>query len=116
MTRFIADENIPSRVIKRLRDTGYDVVTVAEAATAGIRNYELAELSGRIGRVVLTRDADFTRLRQSLRQSRKVIYIRARGDPRQLADLVLSHIGGCLALLEDHNVVVLDEEGCHAGS
>jgi hypothetical protein len=60
MTRFIADENIPSRVIGRLPDAGHDVVTVDEAASAGIRNYEFAELSARIGRVVLTRDADFT--------------------------------------------------------
>ena len=113
MTEFIADENIPSRVIRRLRDAGYDVVTVGEAASAGIRNYELAELSARIGRVVLTRDADFTTLRQSMRQRMKVIYIRGTGDPYQLADLVLSTIGNCLKLLEEHNVVVLDEDGCH---
>jgi len=63
MNRFIADENIPSRVIERLRDAGYDVVTVSEAAAPGIRNDELAEVSLRIGRVVLSRDADFTRLK-----------------------------------------------------
>ena len=96
MTRFMADENIPSRVIRRLRDAGHAVVTVDEAASAGIRNYELAELSARIGRVLLTRDADFTSLRQSVRQRMKVIYIRGTGDPHQLADLVLSHIGHCL--------------------
>lgn len=109
--KFIADENIPSRVVKTLRDAGYDVATVAEAASAGVRNYELAELSVRIGRTVLTRDADFTRLKQSLMQSIKVIYIQMSGDPSRLADLVLAHIGSCVKLLESGNIVVLDETG-----
>jgi predicted nuclease of predicted toxin-antitoxin system len=61
----------------------------------------------------INRDADFTTLRQSMRQRMKVIYIRGTGDPHQLADLVLSTIGHCLKLLEEHNVVVLDEDGCH---
>ena len=34
----------------------------------------------------------------------KAIYIRGTGDPHQLADLVLSHIGHCLTLLEEHSV------------
>lgn len=114
MTRFIADENIPSRVIEKLREAGYDVVTVGEAASAGIRNYQLAELSVRIARVLLTRDADFTRLKRSLMQSVKVIYIQVGGDPHQLTNLVLSHIDSCASLLESRNVVVLDEDGCHA--
>lgn len=114
MFKFIADENIPTQVIKRLRVAGYGVLTVAEALSAGVRNHELAELSLKIGRVVLTRDADFTRLKRPLMQSVRVIYVQVSGDPSRLADLVLKHIGGCLALLESRNVVVLDEEGCHA--
>jgi len=86
---------------------------VYEAASGGIRNYELAELSARIDRVLLSRDADFTTLRRSLSEKLKVLYIHGTGDPNQLADLVLSHIGHCLTLLEEHNVVVLDEDGCH---
>jgi predicted nuclease of predicted toxin-antitoxin system len=113
MNRFIADENIPSRVISKLRDAGHDVVTGAEAASAGIRNDELAELSARIGRILLTGDADFTTLRQPVREKVKVIYIRGRSDPHQLADLICSTIGNYVKLLEEHNVVVLDEDGCH---
>ena len=48
MTLFIADKSIPSHVIRGLREAGYDVLTVAEAASAGISDYELAELSARI--------------------------------------------------------------------
>jgi len=113
MTAFIADENVPSRVIKKLRDAGHDVVTVSQAASAGIRNYELAELSVRIGRVLLTRDADFAALRQSLGKKMKVIYIRGSGDPHQLTNLVLSKIDNCLTLIKKHNIVILDEKGCH---
>jgi len=113
MNQFIADENIPSHVIRKLRNAGHDVVTVAEAASAGTRNYELAELSARIGRILLTRDADFTTLRQSVRHRVKVIYIRGVSDPDQLANLISSTLSHCLKLLKEHNVVVLDEDGCH---
>jgi len=62
MPKFIADENIPTRVVRLLRGAGYDVITVAEALSAGVKNHELAELSLRMSRAILTRDADFTRL------------------------------------------------------
>jgi len=114
MLRFIADENVPSRVVKRLRDIGHEVITVTEAGSAGIRNDELAELSVRLGRVVLTRDADFTRLRQPLVSSLKVIYIHARRDPSRIADLVSKYIDNCIKLLETQNITVLDEDGCHS--
>ena len=113
MFKFIADENIPSLVVRKLRGAGYDAATVPEVAQTGIKNYEVAELSVRIGRVVLSRDADFTRLSGSLRRNLKVIYVRMSGDPSQLADLVLAHIGDCARLLETKSTVVLDEDGCH---
>jgi predicted nuclease of predicted toxin-antitoxin system len=114
MPKFIADENIPTRVVRLLRDAGYDVITVAEALSAGIKNHELAELSLRMGPAILTRDADFTRLKRPLMQSVKVIYMQLSGEPSRLADLVLRHIGNFLTLLESQNVVILDEDGCHA--
>lgn len=113
MQKLIADENIPTHVVRALRGAGYDVTTVAEALSAGIKNHELAELSVRTGRTILTRDADFTRLRRPLMQNLRVVYIQTSGEPARLADLVLKHLGNCLRLLETQNVVVLDENGCH---
>ncbi|MEM3004787.1 MAG: hypothetical protein QXK96_05775, partial [Candidatus Bathyarchaeia archaeon] len=70
-------------------------------------------LSARLGRVVLTRGADFTRMKHPLASILKVIYIRARGDSSRIADLVSTHIDSCIRLLGSHNITVLDEDGCH---
>jgi len=63
--------------------------------------------------IILTRDADFTRLRQSLMRKIKVVYIRLSGDPNSVAQHVLNNIEGCINVLQDHNVAILDEEGPH---
>jgi predicted nuclease of predicted toxin-antitoxin system len=62
----------------------------------------------------MTRDADFTRLNRSLLKRVKVIYIQPNGEPAQLAELVLQHIGTCPELLSKQRILVLDQEGCHA--
>ena len=82
--RFIADENIPFRIIEELRKAGYDVLGVKDVAYAGIRNNELAEISIRLERVIITRDADFTRLTEPLVSMIKVIYMRITGDPSEI--------------------------------
>jgi len=110
--KFIADENIPFQVVESLREAGYEVATISEAAHPGMRNDELAKLSIQLGMIILTRDADFTRLRQSLMKKIKV-YIKLSGDPNSIAQHVLNNIEGCINILQDHNVAMLDEEGSH---
>ncbi len=111
--KFIADENVPFQVVETLRKAGYEVATTSEAAHPGIRNDELAKLSIQLGMTIITRDADFTRLRQSLMRKIKVIYIRLTGDPSNMAQNILDNIEGCINILQDHNVVMLDQEGFH---
>jgi len=79
-----------------------------------MRNDELAKLSIQPGMIILTRDADFTRLRQSLMKKIKVVYIRLSGDPSGMTQHVLNNIERCINILQDHNVAMLDEEGSHA--
>jgi len=111
--KFIADENIPFKVVEALRQAGYEVATISEAAHPGMKNDELAKLSIQLERIILTRDADFTHLRQSLMRKIKVVYIRLSGDPNSIAQQVLDNIEGCTDILRDHNVAMLDQEGCH---
>lgn len=111
--KFIADENIPFQVIESLREAGYEVATVTEAAHPGIKNDELAKLSIQLQRTIITRDADFTRLRKPLMRKIKVVYIRLSGDPNTIAQHILNNMESCINILQDHNVAMLDEEGCH---
>lgn len=111
--KFVAGENVPFQVVDVLREAGYEVATISEAAHPGIRNDELAKLSIQLGMIVVTRDADFTRLRPSLMRKIKVVYVRLSGDPNSIAQHVLGNIEGCIRVLQDHSVVMLDEEGCH---
>jgi len=112
--RLIADENIPFRIIEKLRKVGHDVLTVTDVARPGIGNSELAEISARLDGVIMTRDADFTRLTRPLLKRVKVIYVNLSGDPNGMAQLVLDCMKECDSILQRHNVVVLDDEGCHA--
>jgi len=111
--KFIADENVPFQVVDILREAGYEVTTISEVAHPGMKNDEFAKLSIQLKMIILTRDADFTHLRQSLMRKIKAIYIRLSGDPDSVAQCVLGKIEKCISTLQDHNVVMLDEEGCH---
>lgn len=44
----------------------------------------------------------------------KVVYIRLIGDLNKIAQQVLNNIERCTNTLQDHNAVMLDEEGLHA--
>ena len=112
--RFMADENIPFRIVTGLRTAGYDVLSVKDVAHVGMRNNELAELSIRLDRIIITRDADFTRLTKPLLNRMKVIYVKLTGDPGEMARFVLDHVEDCLSILQRHNVVILDNVGSHA--
>jgi len=111
--KFIADENIPSQVVKVLREAGYEVATVDDVAHPGMKNNGLAKLSIQLKMTLITRDADFTHLRRSLMRKIKVVYVRLHGDPHSIAQHILSNIHRCINILRNHNVVMLDHEGCH---
>ncbi len=56
--RFLADENVPYGVVKRLRKDGVDIISVYDFRR-GITDLEVAELANSEGRILITFDKDF---------------------------------------------------------
>lgn len=56
--KFLADENIPLKVVKRLREDGLDIVSVAEIQI-GMNDEDIAKLSEKEGAIIITFDKDF---------------------------------------------------------
>lgn len=57
--RFKTDENLPTVVVRALRDAGHDVRTVADQRLTGSDDTRLARICAEEGRVVLTLDRGF---------------------------------------------------------
>lgn len=57
--RWLADENLHSRVISYLRSIGFDVVSVREEGWSGATDIELLRRANDDQRVIVSHDADF---------------------------------------------------------
>lgn len=56
--KFIADENIPLKVVKKLRDLNVNVVSVTEIQV-GLNDEEIAKMSEKEKAIIVTFDKDF---------------------------------------------------------
>ena len=91
MLRLLADENVPKRLVRLLVERGVDVVRVQDLGLRGIGDWELVEVANRLGRAVLTRDADFASPRVLSRARGGVVYISfqpSKGELPLLADRI----------------------------
>lgn len=61
--RFPGDMGVSMRVIRWLRDQGFDATHLRELSLQRLPNGEIFRLAAREGRVVLTFDLDFSRSR-----------------------------------------------------
>lgn len=68
------DEHIPKAVTEGMRRRGVDVITVQELDLQAAEDVRHLERAARDGRVVVTQDADFLRLRASGLPHRGIVY------------------------------------------
>lgn len=56
--RFLADENVSRLVIERLRNSGHDVISIAETRS-GAADEDILKAADADGRILMTEDRDF---------------------------------------------------------
>jgi predicted nuclease of predicted toxin-antitoxin system len=56
--RFLADENVSRAVIDRLRNSGHDVISIAETRS-GAPDKDILDAADADGRILITEDRDF---------------------------------------------------------
>ena len=87
--RFLADENIPLKAVRILRDLGLDIVPVA-SLRRGMSDEEVADVAQREGFVIITFDKDFGRM--VFKQKRRVpgvVLLRVKPkSPDYIADVL----------------------------
>ncbi len=87
MLKLLADENIPRRLVSILRRLGIDVIRIADAVGRGRSDLEVIEVSNNLGRVIVTRDSDYTLPWMLSRAGSGVIYIAYNPDKQELEKL-----------------------------
>ena len=93
MLRLLADENIPKRLVALLRRYSVDVTRLQDLGARGISDRELVDLANRLGRTILTRDADFTLpslLSLAMYGEIYIAYQPRRSDVHRLAERIAS--------------------------
>jgi len=109
--KFVADENFPRAALMLLRESGFDVSSIAESHP-GIPDTEVMAIAGREGRTLLTFDKDFGELvfRLGLPASCGVILFRINSfTPTECADLALAALQSGVAWA-GHFCVVKDSK------
>jgi predicted nuclease of predicted toxin-antitoxin system len=71
--RFLANENFPTESVRRLREAGHDILSIAETAP-GLKDEEVLSQAAREARILLTFDRDYGEL----------IYLRGMASPKGL--------------------------------
>lgn len=86
MTKFLADENIPIKTVKALKQKGIDIIAISEISL-GLSDRELLNLANRQGRVIITFDSDFGKLafKEKLKAKGIVLLRFIPRSPQQIA-------------------------------
>lgn len=108
---FLADENIPSSLVRALRGAGHTVKDLKEERLFGIHDKKVIELARKENRIILTYDKDFLHYIQLHQPKVGMIILRFRNQqPKKVIPLVLSFIQSSLSQKIENSLCIISEE------
>lgn len=112
MIRFLVDAHLPFRLVRRLREQGYDALHTSELPRGNATpDHEINALSLQEERVVVTKDSDFTQSLVLQGAPYKLLLISTGNISNQaLEELFMVHLETLCQLLENHRFVVLGKQ------
>lgn len=105
--RFLADENIPRKVVDLVSEKGYDILWIKNIAPKSSDD-QILSLAEAEERVILTFDRDFGQLvyEKKLLMKQGIIYFRLDGlSPLKMAETVLETLNSDMTFLGYFTVV-----------
>jgi predicted nuclease of predicted toxin-antitoxin system len=110
--RFLVDAHLPFRLVRLLREQGYDALHTSELPRGNATSdREINALSLREGRVVATKDGDFARSLVLEGVPHKLLLVSTGNiSNRELEELFLRELNRLVQLLETYRYVELGRE------
>jgi predicted nuclease of predicted toxin-antitoxin system len=87
LLKLLADENVPRRLVRLIREHRIDIIRLQDLGARGIDDRGLVEISNRLGRAILTRDHDFTLPYLLSPVKNGVVYISFQPSKNEISEL-----------------------------
>jgi len=101
--KLVADESVDFRIIKSLRNNGYEILSIQETKP-GVKDVEVLKFANESEAILITEDKDFGELTFRLRKpNRGIILLRMSGME------ISEKIKKILAVFENHIVELSDK-------
>jgi predicted nuclease of predicted toxin-antitoxin system len=118
MKKFLADESVDFRIVRSLRNDGYEVEAIVEL-NPSISDDEVLKMAIELEAILLTEDKDFGELTFRLRKPNKgIILIRMSGLPiesriqklKEVLEKYLQELSGKFTVISSKKVRIRDQK------
>ena len=118
MKKFLADESVDFRIVKSLREDGYEVQAIVEL-DPGINDDDILKMAVELEAILLTEDKDFGELTFRLQKPNKgIILIRMSGVPienkvkklKEVLEKYLEELSGKFTVISSKKVRIRDQK------